>query len=491
MAHPVASQLDPLYLAQIYFRQRKFDECISVCTALLDKNPYDQAPWALKLSAMTEKFVIDDTEMDDEGIAEVLMDDNAISQVPRPGTSLQRPSTTAAGQRPTTSSQSFRPMSASGRPVTGFVRADSTPARKDGPDAPGSSRGAESALRGPRPTTSRPVTSASGRFARIGTASMLADPNSKFINIYKLDMEKYASRPALARVLFDYIYYCENNVQKALELAAKATEKNNFKDWWWKLQLGKCYYRLGLLRDAEKQYKSSLKDQEMSITYRMLGKLYIRLDQPKSALEQYAKALDKFPGQVALLTAKARVYEALQQFDESEQAYKDVLVADPSNVEAIATLAAHHFYQDQPEIALRLYRRLLQMGVYNAEIFNNLGLCCFYGQQYDMALSCFERALNMANDKQMGDVWYNLGQVSVAVGDTGLAYLCFKLAVTTDPNHAEAFNNLGVLELKKANLDVASSNFQAAQTLQPFLHEPHYNRALLSFRMGELEQSAE
>lgn len=29
-------------------------------------------------------------------------------------------------------------------------------------------------------------------------------------------------------------------------------------DWWWKARLGKCYYQLGLLRDAERQFKSSL-----------------------------------------------------------------------------------------------------------------------------------------------------------------------------------------------------------------------------------------
>ncbi len=32
-------------------------------------------------------------------------------------------------------------------------------------------------------------------------------------------------------------------------------------DWWWKARLAKCYYRLGLLRDAEKQFISALKNQ--------------------------------------------------------------------------------------------------------------------------------------------------------------------------------------------------------------------------------------
>jgi len=33
------------------------------------------------------------------------------------------------------------------------------------------------------------------------------------------------------------------STNKALQLAALATEASEFKDWWWKVQLGKCYFR--------------------------------------------------------------------------------------------------------------------------------------------------------------------------------------------------------------------------------------------------------
>ena len=77
----------------------------------------------------------------------------------------------------------------------------------------------------------------------------------------------------------------------------------------------------------------------------------------------------------------ARVYEQLGEATKAVAMYKKVLVHDASNAEAIASLAAHHFYTDQPEIALKFYRRLLQMGLNNTELWNNLGLCCFYASQ--------------------------------------------------------------------------------------------------------------
>jgi tetratricopeptide repeat protein 8 len=88
---------------------------------------------------------------------------------------------------------------------------------------------------------------------------------------------------------------------------------------------------------------------------------------------------------------------------------------DASSVEAIACLAAHHFYSDQPEVALRYYRRLMQMGVGGAgpELWANAGLACFAAGQYDMALPAMERALALAGEDAAPDVWYNMGQVGL------------------------------------------------------------------------------
>lgn len=146
-----------------------------------------------------------------------------------------------------------------------------------------------------------------------------------------------------------------------------------------------------------------------------------------------------------------------------------VLSVDASCAEAIACLAAEHFYGDQPELAIRYYRRLLQvciwdsvrrilcclnlcvgagqrdiewrwwlvdspqqapnerhsfeqrasahccallqMGEATAEVWTNLGLSCFYAGQYDLCFSCLERGLAQADDAVLPDIWYNIGQV--------------------------------------------------------------------------------
>jgi tetratricopeptide repeat protein 8 len=103
---------DRVFYAASKLRRRQYAECVAICSELLEKNPYDQSVWYLKCQALTAQAWVDDTEMEEEGVAEVLMDQNAMAEAPRPGTSLARPLGTASGKGP---NMSVRPMTGSGR----------------------------------------------------------------------------------------------------------------------------------------------------------------------------------------------------------------------------------------------------------------------------------------------------------------------------------------------------------------------------------------
>eukprot|EP01138_Halocafeteria_seosinensis_P000719 gb/GECG01000736.1/.p1 GENE.gb/GECG01000736.1/~~gb/GECG01000736.1/.p1 ORF type:complete len:522 (+),score=58.36 gb/GECG01000736.1/:1-1566(+) len=479
--------LDPFYYALHLYHARELDACLTICTDLLEKNPYDKAAWTLKCKTLTSKTWIDDTEYEDEGAGDLLLDENAVAQAPRPGTSLHSAAVgTPSGKTARgTADAAIRPVSSAGRPMTGFARPGTMSKSRQG-----TSTNVDQALRGDRPGTSRPTTSF-GRQIRLGTASMIAQSKGEgpFIDVERLDMNKYARREAISRALCDYLFYHEQNPRKAAELAAAATKYHNYSDWWWKARLGKAYYQLGMLRDAEKQFRSSLRAFETIPVYLELGKVFLKLDQPNSALDLYQKGAEMFPGDPNMLLGTARVHDMLGDTVSSSDIYKKVIKLDASNVEAIASLAANHFYTDQPEVALKYYRRLLQMGVNSAEVWQNLGLCCFYAAQYDMTLPCFEKALSLAEDDVMPDVWFNISHIAIGIGDLGLAYQALRVASSVDNCHAESYNNLGVLEVKKNNAEGALSNFQSAKTLADHLFEPYYNAALIAHRRGNLEEA--
>lgn len=468
--------MDPFFIAASKLRRKHYDDCIEICNSLLAKNSYDQAAWFLKCRALTLKCWIDDLEIDEEGMADLLLDENAVASVPRPGTSIQRPNTSSSSGI----SLAMRPVTRGGRPITGFVRPGSA--------RPTSSSGSiEAAIRSQtgRIGTSRPVTS-SGRYLRLGTASLLGQ-GDQFIVSEKMDMKKMAQKPAIAKALCDYLIYVEHNPKKALELCAESTVLTEYKDWWWKSRLGKCYFQLGLFRDAQKQFESSLKIEDIIPTHIELAKVYLRLDQPNYAHSEYQKAIDKHGEEENLQLAQARVHDLMNESEKSAALYKAVLQLNPCNIEAIASLAAYNFYTDHPEVALRFYRRLLQLGINNLEIWNNLGLACYYAGQYDLSLKCIERALDCEDSN--GDLWYNLSNVAIAMGELVLAQQALRIAISVDNTHAEAYNNLGVLELRKNNVEQARTYYATAIRLADWLYEPLYNMALLTFRTGQMQES--
>ena len=46
-------ELSPVYLAVVHYQRKEYDECIEICSKVLDKNPYDEAIWSLKTRALT------------------------------------------------------------------------------------------------------------------------------------------------------------------------------------------------------------------------------------------------------------------------------------------------------------------------------------------------------------------------------------------------------------------------------------------------------
>lgn len=79
-------------------------------------------------------------------------------------------------------------------------------------------------------------------------------------------------------------------------------------------------------------------------------------DQPLSALEICNAGLEVFPNDVSLLVEMARLYESLDNSAMSIKLYRSAVIEDAMNTESIACIGMYHFYNNQPELALRYYR---------------------------------------------------------------------------------------------------------------------------------------
>ncbi|XP_053676345.1 tetratricopeptide repeat protein 8 [Anopheles nili] len=479
--------MDNFFAAISLFRRRKYDECIEVCNVLLQQNALHQGPWELKMRSMTQRVYIDDIEADDD-VAEDILDTQTIATAPRPGTSI-RTAILPVGTSGTTTAS--RPRTGTGRPITGISRPGTLSLQR-----PTSTLGNRTAG---RRTASRTGTG-SARTIRLGSASMFAvgDPTGPLFHISRLHPDKYADRDALSKPLFQYLYYHEGDIRKAMALcdavlarrrpgASNITETSTTRtqdlggsDWWWHTQKARCLLAGGSPREAEPYLRQALQDMPHPDVVLLLARIYVRLDQPTAALEVCRQGLERQPREVALLTQQARILELVGNLTASVRRYRQLAALDPMCTEALACIAVSYFYANQPETALLYYRRVLSMGAHSAELYCNIALCCLYGGQLDLVFPCFQRAIRMATSAELrADVYYNLSFVALTTGDIHLARRCLRLAIAANGSHASALNNMAVLVARQKQYPKAKSYLLAARSAHPGSDEIGHNLALI------------
>ena len=237
--------MEKFNLAISRFYRKKYDDCIKICDTILEQSPNDLSAQLLKTHCIRRKNYVDHLESDESSIGDLILDDHSISTLPRPGTSLRGVGTGVGG----------RPITSSGRPMTGVVRAGTV-------SRVGTSSGnivrASTGMNIARATTS------GGRYLRVATASLQSINSSLTLDTKSINPKTIIKKKSLSKAVVDYLFYVEKNFKLYLEIASEATKACNYEDWWWKYSLGKVYYKLGLLEEAEKQLLSALK---MNTTY--------------------------------------------------------------------------------------------------------------------------------------------------------------------------------------------------------------------------------
>lgn len=72
---------------------------------------------------------------------------------------------------------------------------------------------------------------------------MAAGADGEFVNLARLNIDKYAADPQVNRQLFEYVFYYLNDIRVAHQIAGTASKAAGFEDYYWKNQLAKCYLR--------------------------------------------------------------------------------------------------------------------------------------------------------------------------------------------------------------------------------------------------------
>jgi len=223
------------------------------------------------------------------------------------------------------------------------------------------------------------------------------------------------------------------------------------------------------------------------------------------------------------MLAQAKVQHRSGRFQDAAELYRQVLAADPSQVEAQYLLGAachalgltneaiarlngalrqrpdlaevHHHLgvvlaeSRQPEEAEQSIRRALELKPLMVEAHHDLGVLLMEQNRAQEAAAAFRRVVELKPHDPIAHS--DLGAALQRLGDLDAAAECFCRAIEIDPASAQAHSNLGSVRGKQDRLDEAENCCRHAIDLNPLLAEAHYNLGTALHKQGQLDEAAE
>ena len=204
----------------------------------------------------------------------------------------------------------------------------------------------------------------------------------------------------------------------------------------------------------------------------MLGWLFKSGGQPDPAPARAARAIE---------------HHRAGRLVEAEAAYREVLAAEPGNVDALHLLGVVAFQTRRLELAAELIGRSLALAEGNAAAHSNLGNVRAAQGRLEEAVRCYGRALELQPD--LPDALLNLGNARHALGQSAEALDLLGKALALKPDFAEAHSDLGGMLRDLGRPEESAASCRAAIALRPDFAGAHSNLGNVLEDAGRTEEA--
>jgi predicted TPR repeat methyltransferase len=181
----------------------------------------------------------------------------------------------------------------------------------------------------------------------------------------------------------------------------------------------------------------------------------------------YRQVLAAEPQNVQALFLLGIVCHVQGRVAESTALYQQCLHINPDFADAHLNLGRSLAALGRPDEAIASYQQALRLyrgGPEAAEVLNNLGVLLLGRGQMDEAQAHWQQALSL---QESAEVLNNLGFVHAARGDWEQAVAFYRRALSLRPQYPEALSNLGIAHVQRHELGEAVACFEAAVALRP------------------------
>jgi predicted O-linked N-acetylglucosamine transferase (SPINDLY family) len=171
----------------------------------------------------------------------------------------------------------------------------------------------------------------------------------------------------------------------------------------------------------------------------------------------------------------------------AEQIYRQILVVEPNQADAIHFLGVIAHQVGKHELAVEYIGRAIALNGGVAAFYNNLGEAHRALGRIPEAVACYRRAQELRPD--YAEAYNNLGNVLKGLGKLDEAVACFHRALELKPDFAEAHNNLGIAVGRQGKLEEAVVCYRRALKLEPNYAKAHNNLGNALAEQGKLDEA--
>ncbi len=211
--------------------------------------------------------------------------------------------------------------------------------------------------------------------------------------------------------------------------------------------------------------------------------------QLRDAAGLYRNVLAADPAQVEAQYLLGAACHAMGQLNEAAASLGEALRLRPDLAEVHHQLGIVLAESHQPAAAERCIRRALELKPHLAAAHHDLGVLFSAQNRVQEAADAFRRVVELKPHDPVAHA--DLGAVLEHQDEFDAAVACFHRALEIDPAHAEAHSNLGSVLGKQRNFKESETSCRRAIELNPQLAEAHNNLGAALHRTGRFNEAAE
>ena len=249
---------------------------------------------------------------------------------------------------------------------------------------------------------------------------------------------------------------------------------------------GLAYVRLGQPKLAIEDFNRAAQlFPEYAAVYNNRGSLLLSLGVPKEAIKDFDRAIVLGPGYAAAYNNRAGALAKLGQLDDAIRDYTKAVTLMPTSPAPLSGRGRVHLALQRPHAAIRDFTRAVNADARFAAGYRNRAEAKLEVEHYDEAIEDLSRAI--AFDVSNAEFYVLRGQAYLAMRNTPSAIKDFTHAIELDPNIASAYAARGLAHGLAEVYDAAYADLNKAIELDPRSSVAFAYRAFVYKQNGQLD----